>query len=303
MSLDAARGHVIVSLRNGGKDEGLVRLATLWFEELKRWEAEETWGRAFDDGRMTMRVTKRDDSRDIPGFHGKANVGATSFPMRLDPNSYLSGKKNALGLHDVGAVLLKKGKPLSQQCFTKKDADLVAIFAPIPLEADMILFEELSCIGKADKNGALNAFIREKRASFTRLHYASPDDMLAAYSVAISDGKHHVSYGKATKIGDGKPVPPEILAERRYNAMHYKTKVAMAQMKDANNEVTVKYRRHAGAFPWFGNPDGEGGWIVGREGQIGVVSDAGVFRAQLAAPAARPASPPMGRPSSPLFRK
>lgn len=303
MSLESARGNVIVSLRNGGKPDALVKLAAQWFEELKKWEAGETWDRAFDDGRMTMRVTKRNDTRDIPGFHLKANVGASSFPMRLNPDSYLKGKKNELGLHDVGAVLLKKGRLLSLQCFTKNTADVLAIFAPIPLEEDMVLFEELSFIGKEDKNTALYAFIREKRASFTRLHYASPDDMLAAYSVAVAGGKHHVSYGKATKIGDGKPVPPEILAERRYNAMHYKTKVAMAQMKDANNEVTVKYRRHAGPFPWFGNPDGKGGWLVGREGPLGLVSDAGVFTAQLAVPPARPASPPMGRPSASLFRK
>lgn len=252
---------------------------------------------------MTMRLTKVEDSRQIPNARTSANVGASSFPKRLYPQSYLAGNKNALGLHDVGAVLLKKGKPLSKQCFTKAGAGVLAVFAPIPLEEDMVLFEELSFIGKLDKNSALYRFIREKRASFTRLHYASPDDMLAAYSNAPKDGKDHISYGKATKIGDGKLVSPETLAERRYNAMHYKTKVAMAQMKDANNEVTIKYRQHAGSFPWFGSPDGNNGWTVGREGPLGLVDDDGVFTAQHMINQARPAAPAVNRGSPPLIRK
>jgi hypothetical protein len=276
MSLEAARQHTAVALRHAAPLTEVVQLARRWFDELKEWEKNESWDRAFTDGRMTMRMAPKTDTRDIPKLP-PARVGADSLKEKTNPTFFMRKLKNQFGLHDVSAVLLKPNLKLSKQYFTKKVEH--AIFAPIPLEEDMILFEELSAASKRQKKGDLYEFIRLARASFTRLQYASAVDMAVTYQVEIREGKEHVRYGHATKVGkeDPRPVMPELLAVRRWDAMHYKTKILQAEAKVANNEVTIKYRQHAGVFPWIGSPDGNDGWIVGFTSLAGTVTDDGKF--------------------------
>ena len=226
-----------------------------------------------------MRMAPQTDTRAIPNSKlPVARVGADSLPLKLEPWSFMRKAKNELGLHDVSAVLLKPTLRLSAQNFSKLGS--IAVFAPIPLEEDMVLFEELSAAAKRQKESELYIFVQVARARFTRLQYGSAGDMAVTYQVEMRDGKEHVRYGRATKVGQGGhplPVKAEVLDARRYDAMHYKTRIVLAAVTDANNEVTIKYREHAGDFPWIGNPDGKNGWIVGKTRQSGIVTDDGTF--------------------------
>jgi hypothetical protein len=53
MSLDAARQNATAARRNARPLDEVFPLARQWFAELKLWETNETWQRAFADGRMT----------------------------------------------------------------------------------------------------------------------------------------------------------------------------------------------------------------------------------------------------------
>jgi hypothetical protein len=156
---------------------------------------------------MTARLCNRDQVDQLQAYTRagaaspiKVNKGVDGIIMRLDPQNFLDKKKNELGLHDLSAVLLRTGKALSKQLFTKRDA--YAVFMPIPLEEDLQLFEELSQAAKRNRAGALYQFVVTKRAEFTRIKYGSDNDMAIGFlNVTKGDTKQHIRYGEAMRHG------------------------------------------------------------------------------------------------------
>jgi hypothetical protein len=283
MSLEADRNKTLELVRAAAPDDEILKWAEKWFKSYKDWEKEETFERAFADNRMTGRMADREktlefkvsDSGHTSQANMKVNLGVAGLEGRLNPQNFLDKKKNELGLHDLSAVLLRGDKPISKQLFTRDAANKYAVFMPLPLEEDLQLFEELSQAAKRQRGGKLYPFVVNARAQFTRIKYGSADDMAVGYlNVNKGDGKAHIRYGGATASGGA--VSSQVLQQRSANALHYKNKIALAIGNDANNEVTIKYRQHAGGFPFFGKPS-KGGYAGGLAGanKAAALSDEG----------------------------
>lgn len=241
-------------------EQTIVKSAKQWFEDYKAWEKEETFDRAFSEGRMTARVAKvgeqggKPASFPVRGSDGKMHqikLASTVFglPKFLDPSNFLTKKKNELGLHDFSAVLLRPSAALSAQLFAKEGG---TIFMPLPLDADLRLVHYLGAAAKKSKAGPLHQFYVEVKNSMTRLKFGSPEDMSNGFFMLDKgDGKEHVRYGIANILGN--PFDNQYLLERAENALNYKSKIVDVATKGGNNEVTVKYRQHAGMFPVIGS--------------------------------------------------
>ena len=116
MSLESWRGKTLEGVRSGMDKKDLKTLldyAAQWFDFYKKWEAEETWDRAFLDNRMTVRIAgeaKKEFS--VTGSDNKSHTVMLNATVQgalkaQDPAVFLEKRKNAEGLHDVAAVLLR----------------------------------------------------------------------------------------------------------------------------------------------------------------------------------------------------
>ena len=289
MSLKAARDMALAGVRDGLADEDITRLAVTWFEKVKQWEAEESFRRAFEDNRMTARVSN--DTKAIK-FNVAAAHGGTS-PMvldaslqgvllRTDPQNFVGMKKYEMGLHDLAAVLLAP-KRLSLQLFTTVKRGGGVVFMPIPEEGDLQLFAELSQAAKRDRTGKLYAFVVETRTQFTRLKFGSPNDMTLGFlDMSTTPDKQKIVYGGA--MATGAVVHADVLKQRSVNAQYYKSAIAGVTSTEGNNEVTVAYRSHAGLFPMFGAPTGDGTYQLFSPGTglMGILSDEGKITSSFA---------------------
>lgn len=262
MSLESTREKTFQRLRTGADATTVLEVATRWFDHYKRWEAGETWDRAFQDNRMTMRVAPEGTSslslKDTLGQPCEIMLNATvqGASRCQDPQVFLEKNKFSEGLHDVSAVLLrgtillsgeKKVATIPQQGF-KDNGD--CIFMPIPLEEDLKLFHELNAAARQAGPGKLMDFVIQTRARMTRLKYGDPTDMMNGFQVHAVDGRQKPRYGDASHMGN--PFEQEVLAQRIRNALAYKTLILPIRGKERNNEVTMKLRHHAGDFPWVG---------------------------------------------------
>ncbi|MCW5966612.1 MAG: hypothetical protein KIT83_21420 [Bryobacterales bacterium] len=274
MGLNDARNETRWAIAEGEDEPVVVRHATEWYRLLKVWESQETFQRAFEDGRMTGRMAPLvADARDerIDGKTGTmkfqvADARGQKKPMNfnpfikglsasLDPRNFLAKKKNELGIHEYSAVLLKPAVPISKQLFAKPGS--YPVFMPIPLEEDLQLFDMLSTIAKRSRGGPLYPWFVEMRANVTRITYGSATDMKVGFlGVDKGDGKSHFRYGLGTITG--AVIDESTLRIRRHDALHYKTEILQRPGQSSNNEVTIKYRSHAGGFPWVGNPGPHG---------------------------------------------
>ncbi|MDB5871628.1 MAG: hypothetical protein JWQ07_1070 [Ramlibacter sp.] len=185
------------------------------------------------------------------------DVSLNGIKARLKAENFLNKLKNEQGLHDLSAVLLTKTKPIWTQLFAR--AEGLVLFMPLPLEADLQAFEELSLLAKTKRGSSLYGAFQQSRARMTRVKYGSSTDMQLGYAnVPMGDGKAHLRYGRAM-VGSVRGVAPTILATRHANALAYKTRVIGVDDKSGeNNEVVVAYREHAGAFPVVGCPAKDG---------------------------------------------
>ncbi|MGO8788076.1 MAG: hypothetical protein ACLQVL_11940 [Terriglobia bacterium] len=291
MSLEESRNVVNRLLVSRAPEADLVEPAAAWFMEMKNWEVNETFERAFREFRMTARVCATKDFRnlDVKDSVGKPSqmvhdAGVEGMAPRLVPQNFIDKRKNLLGLHDLSAVLLRPKVPLKFQIFIKgAGEDQTVVFMPIPLEADMKVFHKLSQLAKATKPpGPLYPWLLDSRARLTRLNYGSADDMMIGFmnvTEGKAPGRQHLRYGAALKIGT--PIKPELLELRKSDALNYVTAIARKPpSNEGNNEVTVKYREHAGQFPYFGALDVKSErYSVGKTGPLGWVDQDGNFQA------------------------
>jgi hypothetical protein len=265
MSLEVSRAVTSAMLYSTTRDEmAILANAIQWFKAYKEWEAQETFDRAFTEGRMTARVAQVGEPTQWPTrIMAPVSDPRKKYPVKLastvdgrpglrgflDPNNFLNHRKNDLGLHDLSAVLVKPNASVSAQLFKK---DRVVIFMPLPLDADLRLVHQLGVVAKMSKAGPLHQFYVEVRNCMTRLKYGSPEDMHSGLFVRDKgDNKAHVTYGFASI--QGNPFSEEYLRQRSMNALNYTKTIAEAATVGGNNEVTVKYRQHAGDFPFIGS--------------------------------------------------
>lgn len=249
----------------------IVDLAAQWFVDYKQFEREETFDRAYQDKRMTARMSMVAEDPSSGGaslktmdafFPGvvKTTVNQDKTIMsgltnRLKPANFAMGasKKNELGLHDLSAVLLQPPPAtISTQLFTKPGA--LPYFMPLPLEEDLRLAHDLGVAAKKARGGLLYQFYVAVRSEMTRIKYGAEQDLQSGMLVMHkqNDQKPHVRYAEVHNSGG--MVDPGLLQTRAANALNYKTRIVDQATTGENNEVTVKYRKHAGMFPLIGAP-------------------------------------------------
>jgi hypothetical protein len=270
MGLDSARTNTWIAVDNGEDEDVIVRKAHEWFQLFKAWESKETFDRALRSGRMTLRQAphqplpgdERVDPKtnmmkfDVANARGEKkpmnfNPYIAGLPDSLKPANFITKRKNELGIHEYSAILLNPYGTISTQVFAKPNA--FPIFMPIPLEADLRLFDMLSNLAKRNRTGKLYPWLVEARARMTRITFGSATDMKVGFlRVDKGDGKDHFRYGHGTITG--AVVDEKTRQIRRYDALHYKTWISNKRGDSSNNEVTIKYRQHVGGFPWVGNP-------------------------------------------------
>lgn len=258
MPLKAAREKAQQAILLDQDEVKIVESCKEWFRELKNWERLETFERAFSENRMCVRVAPIDPSEKKQSFTPKPNVVQTDkdvfiqasmkdVPLFQSARNFLDKKRNDLGLHDVSAVLLYGNKKISQQIFSKVGRQ--PLFIPIPNEEDLQLLYQIESYAKEKKKraGQVYDFYVDARARITRIKYGSEEDMKTNF-LKFADDKQKVHYRYGDAHETSGPVATEVLANRRQNALNYKSRVLTGKITD-NNEVTVKIRQHAGCWP------------------------------------------------------
>jgi hypothetical protein len=266
MVLQVSRSRLINAIEDKVELNALNVLAESWFSDLKAWEGQETFARAFLDTRMTARAVKPDSAmtqievkKKVPT---KINLDSSMDGVyaRLDAANFLNKLKNEKGLHDLSAVLLHPSKLISKQLF-KVAPDSKIVFMPLPLEEDLAVLLVLSIIAKSNRTSTLYSTYQKMRANLTRIKYGAMSDMQSGFltisntkfdSPLADGGKVHVRYGRANLIGG--PLMEGVLRKRADNVLKYKSLVATPDKMGENNEVVISYRNHAGPFPMVGTP-------------------------------------------------
>jgi hypothetical protein len=272
-------------LESGLKWETLQPLVRRWWDDLKTWEAADTFDAAFQDDRMTVRQInigstarggdfmvsnkfseETEHQRSITLARDVAGVKQRFAPANFFDPSNFRRMKNELGLHDLSASLLSHKKPIRQQL--KHYEDVVALFVPVPEEKDLTLFYTLNEMAKAELVGAANE-IRIMRSQLTRIKLAQSSDMGTTYRdvsrLGAEEGK--IRYGIVgtiikTKEGEQKskaqPATEQELKDRKSNALKYKSILDAIFLPGEKivNEVVMAYRSHNSPhFPMFAQWD------------------------------------------------
>lgn len=210
----------------------LTRLTDDWYEELKRFERDESFARAFQDNRMTMRLlnaapdrSANDYQRLVQGHEvikqpdgsfkktgGKPQVylsgGLRGLQDRMNPANFArsepvpwapppQSKKNELGLHDLSGRLLDSRFPIGKQGFNLEKTNY-AIFVPVPPQEDHELFYNLNLSARGELR-QVSEFVKAVsfvRARLTRIKLAEPNDMGSSIVVmADPAGRTRIRYG------------------------------------------------------------------------------------------------------------
>lgn len=243
----------------------LTELAYNWFKDLKDWEREETFPRAFQDNRMTLRLlnaevsrSANDYQRDVKAFKARQADGTYKKTGELT-KVYLSGgmaglrdrsnpanfehrnqsgnfdpsvqsKKNALGLHDLSARLLDKRFDIGKQGFNL-DKTKHAVFMPVPTPEDHELFYQLNFMAKADTelktDSEFVSAVHYIRARMTRIKLAEETDMGAGFLVmqALGSGRTRIRYGLSGAVTE----QDEAVVQKRKEKQEAELKMTMEE--------------------------------------------------------------------------
>jgi hypothetical protein len=241
MTLDISRLKLVRTSRAYDNDPSSVDPSTLvehayeWFDALKEWEKDETFDRAFQDNRMTLRLLNAEVTRSANDFQrdvdawtavkadgtfkktgGQQSVflsgGLKGLSDRADPSNFVrrnatrdrdpagQSAKNRLGLHDLSARLLDRRFDIGKQGFNM-DKTKHAVFMPVPKQEDHVLFYWLNYLSKNVEElrsyGPYVNAVQFIRARMTRVKLAEPTDM-GANLIAMTDsatGRTRIRYG------------------------------------------------------------------------------------------------------------
>jgi hypothetical protein len=182
-----------------------------WFDDLKAWEDDETFKRAFEDDRMTIRGICGDDTkpsdtswkRGVKATFGtKAEAGARSSQMtlykgidgvkeRMKPANFPFNRgavrlpksqkaKYVLGLHDLSATMLTHERVISDQYKPYQLA--IWAFMPLPQQEDLKTFYCLNKIANQTSScEEYRRYVRTVASKLTRLKYAQACDRHTTY--------------------------------------------------------------------------------------------------------------------------
>lgn len=277
MPLEESREALKEALMGDSPKEGeeLMGCFQNWFNDLKLWEAQDTFSQAFRDKRMTIRqvniggtarggafeVNKvKSDNPKVPVgrtkitlARGVGDIAARGVPKNFFDPVTKARMKNELGLHNLSASLLDPQRPISSQI--KKYQEVVACFMPVPQEVDLRLFQLLKDMSKSGAIVGKEDEISAMRTRLTRIKRAQASDMGTKYVDVSQTDEPNIQYGiTGTIIRErgtiGKAAKPDELANRTHNALNYKS--ILEEMVTTVNEIVMVYRSHPSPlFPMF----------------------------------------------------
>lgn len=258
-----------------------------WIMSMVKKEETETFEPVFKENRMTLRQVNEsgnkadklymdlyhiDDFKDKTGVRKAAiyGRGVPSNEERMNPDNFLDDKsgpikRNALGLHEVGATLLDGSRSIEKQM--KPYLEASQIFMPVPSEHDHQVLSGIE--GLPDKNEGILDIIR---AFTTRITKAQASDMATGHVYTSSPDATNedikIEYGLTGKAPvnskyDGataRKATGADIEERHTRALEYKkTLETLKHLK--GKEVAMHHRLHGSdIFPiytrWLGKGKG-----------------------------------------------
>ncbi len=295
MSLIEKRGKCLDALESytEGNWNTLRPSVEAWWKAYKKWEKGDTWKKAREEGRLTIRVYNPPDSTPSTKWetshtsslgkdsvkkaqvkHGDQawDVSARGIYLRTIPSNCFEAPvqmaaKYQLGLHDLSASLLKPNVKISEQLYLRLDNGkngAFAVFMPLPDMADLFIYDTLETLTKSPvHNVGILFLMRDIRSRMTRLAQAHHADMGAKAFASKPDSKSFpkFGYGASDYTGEDKlrgvngNIGAQGLLELKKKAVWYKE--ILAKQTTRYNEIVIAYREHANKkeFPKFAQWD------------------------------------------------
>ena len=258
MSLSRYREILIVALATDIHQNKTYVLEAIrdWWIAFKDWEKEETFDRAFTEGRMSVRTIKyetvhkplsmvrnAEPEKGKQELGGISDTGITGLMKRMDPSNFVGhgqlneSSKYELGLHDMSVSLLHPKRKIEHQLYGyafQTDSHAVTeatstyvVFMPLPMPEDLSLFIVMNQIAKEERNRTPEIYqaVRAIRSELTRVKFADPDDSHIGFvdiSENVNTDKYKYRYG--IKQSEAETVAGKYsgnLAKRRAAARQY----------------------------------------------------------------------------------
>jgi hypothetical protein len=249
-----------------------------WWSDYQLFEQGESFQRAFDDQRMTVRWSKRGldakiDLQAVP--QGRANpqkfpkqaaplegvaarfaqhqpaevfgldLGIRGVVRRTGPAIFCAGSGNSrkaeLGLHDLSASLLRK-KDIASQLFNELKRGDLYVFMPLPLPADQAVFQRLNGLAK-ERRAALKPLydlVRGYRSLMTRVKLACEHDMGTNFVALAPDSRINPRFRYGLGRLTKRPVKG---ADGQDTAVLQDSVANDAQIIAARRQAAINYRQ------------------------------------------------------------
>lgn len=256
-SLCVARNHLNNLLKHYSYEhyDLLLLNCRLWWQAYKEWEANDTFEKAFQQDRMTIRTynpdkkgssTKwnttwpttviKDKNSKTSNINVKCNVSGNGVILRTKSSNFFPfSSKNECGLHDLSASLLNSKKRISDQIYHNLTLTNThgarSVFMPLPLEEDLQLISLLNDIVQRVPfryTSQLGRLVKEYNSKMTRLWQASPRDLGAGNYITDPDNLTYpdIKYGVNGKFRNSKGqivrATTSDLYRLKMNAIQYK---------------------------------------------------------------------------------
>jgi hypothetical protein len=198
-----------------------------WWIALKDWEKNETFGRAFSEGRMSVRTMKYETvhkplsmvrsvepEKSKQELGGKSDTGITGLLKRMDPSNFVGptgdSSKDDLGLHDMSVSLLHPNRKIEHQLYgygfqtdshaVTQASSTYVVFMPLPEPEDLSLFIVMNQVAKEERKRTPEIYqkVRAIKAELTRVKFADPDDSHIGFvevSTKLNPEKYKYRYG------------------------------------------------------------------------------------------------------------
>ncbi len=267
---------------NQGEESSTLALINEWWSFYKAWERDDTFLRAFKEGRMTVRQgplsqtygdyektkgdvafsARRGDVEKKPYPNERYRTGVDSLKQRLKPSSFGMEHGERLkykhGLHDLSGSLCTPTIPNITKQLRWKWGDLekyITIFMPMAKPPDIEVFHLLNTMAKQARTQQPLIYDRvaELRKRMTRIKLAEKGDIGAGLHDVAPDGatKPKLRYGMKA-VPDQAGVPTGVDLARHEKALDYTSILPLPTKKSNMNEIVIAYRHHEGTrFPLF----------------------------------------------------
>ena len=256
-------------------DDALWMYVNRWFMFVKMAEQDDTFKKAWDDNRLTVRaildtrktgtyvqptLPARKYPRGVPSNVKMHDVnvlqGIAGLKERMDPMNWLGGQpgrtaKYTKGLHDNSACLMNNDMPLllgaseddnSTQMY-RTSGDTLYVWMPLAPEEDMVIFGGLCDLAKSGgtTSHGFKSYVDFMRRRFTRVKFTFEGDAGCGFRDFSEENspfpRIKYGYGNFLKVNE----TPKQVRARKVKAREYTTLI-----KDfkGRNEIVVAYRQH-----------------------------------------------------------